>query len=876
MASSARSAARAFGGPSKASAPAAGTEALRRRRRSFVVAAGPSAAPSRAASRTRAETGLRPRGKPPEAVPSRAAGRAFPGRPWTRLRRGACSSDTLLPHVRSPGPAARRCLRAGGVAAPPRPRLACALARRPQRAWGRGARRAGGRADGRLASARRPAAGRSADGPAPGGLRLPGAGRRPPGGALARALRRPALVAAASPGRGGGGASTGGRAPAGLGEHRTRGGPGAAGRASGRRRVARRPLRTAGRRGHRAPGGAPRAGAGGGLRRRLGRLPRGLVRLRGRHPRPTPLALRRLSLRRSAGRAPAQGGRARRLAHALGDGVVIPSAASAGLDPRALLAGRRLLVTGASGFLGKVWLCHLLCETEPAEVNLVLRPGRRGALSRLEELLSASPAFRPLHERYGEDLGRALGGVLRPLAGDLGAPGLGLAPGERERLRGVDLVVNLAGLTSLDPELAPALAANTDGALAALELAREVGAALLHVSTAYVAGKRRGVVPEAVHAGAPGGDPFDAVREREDLRALAARAAREARDGRAEALLAKRVAEQLRRHGRGAVHRERFLARERAAWEAERSVALGRERARAWGWPNAYTLTKALAENLLAARRGEVPLCVFRPTIVESALRFPFPGWKEGLQTSAPLTWALTYGPLRALPARPRAVLDVVPVDFVARGLTLAAAALLAGEAPLVLHCGSSARNPLPMRRVVELTNLAHRAAHPPRGWRRLLPEAVPTSPARYRLASLPLLRRLAREAGELCALGGEELPQGRFGLRERSASLARRLERAEQRLRGLEEAVERFLPFVYDHQQTFATGGLRGLEARLAPADREAFAADPATLDWHAYWTEVHIPGLRRWVYPRLEGRRSAPEPRRPVRLTCPAEARP
>ena len=84
------------------------------------------------------------------------------------------------------------------------------------------------------------------------------------------------------------------------------------------------------------------------------------------------------------------------------------------LSVRRAFAGRRILITGASGFLGKVWLCHLLRELpELEQVWVVLRPGHSAdAHARLEELLGTSPAFWPL---LNGDVGK-----LGALDGDIG------------------------------------------------------------------------------------------------------------------------------------------------------------------------------------------------------------------------------------------------------------------------------------------------------------------------------------------------------------------------------------------------------------------------------------------------------------------------
>ncbi|MBI3668404.1 MAG: hypothetical protein HY237_01280, partial [Acidobacteria bacterium] len=44
-------------------------------------------------------------------------------------------------------------------------------------------------------------------------------------------------------------------------------------------------------------------------------------------------------------------------------------------------------------------------------------------------------------------------------------------------------------------------------------------------------------------------------------------------------------------------------------------------------------------------------------------------------------------------------------------------------------------------------------------------------------------------------------------------------------------------------------------------PEEKPAFGYDPGAIDWWEYWINIHIPALRRWCYPLIEGR--APETR-------------
>ena len=52
-------------------------------------------------------------------------------------------------------------------------------------------------------------------------------------------------------------------------------------------------------------------------------------------------------------------------------------------------------------------------------------------------------------------------------------------------------------------------------------------------------------------------------------------------------------------------------------------VEAGRARARSLGWPDAYAYTKALGERALCETRGDIPVSIVRPSIIESAWAEP-------------------------------------------------------------------------------------------------------------------------------------------------------------------------------------------------------------------------------------------------------------
>ncbi|HET9552934.1 MAG TPA: SDR family oxidoreductase, partial [Anaeromyxobacteraceae bacterium] len=550
------------------------------------------------------------------------------------------------------------------------------------------------------------------------------------------------------------------------------------------------------------------------------------------------------------------------------------------LDVGATLRGRTLLVTGATGFLGKVALSLLLDRyPEVGKVFVLVRPGTGGtAEARFFGKVAAGRPFDPLRARLGDRFDAFLREKCVPLAGDVTAPLLGLSEADLSRLAGLDAVVNSAGLVDFNPSLELALAVNVEGVRHAVDLCRRLGAALLHVSTCFVAGARDGVVHEDEPIlgafprrpgvmGRPKQPELDATFAVEaEVADCAARAAevRAAADDRVQASrFHERALERLRAEGRAGDEKALRLAtgRERRLWISQRLVELGMERARHWGWPNTYTYTKAMGEQVLAA--ADLPHAICRPAIVESALRYPFPGWNEGFTTSAPLAFLGLKGH-RAFPAAERAILDVVPVDLVAAAIVAATAELLerrgAGRRDgRVYHLASGDVNPLRVRRSVELTALYRRRFYREReegshAVNQLLArfEPYPVSRRHYETFSAPAWAALARLASKALR---EETPRwGAPRLSALAGGLADQLDEWERQLAQTAALWELYLPFVWENEYVFRCAAIRALRERLTPADRARLPWDPEALDWRRYWLDVHMKGMEAWVFPGLE----------------------
>ncbi|MGH3425054.1 MAG: SDR family oxidoreductase, partial [Nocardioidaceae bacterium] len=159
------------------------------------------------------------------------------------------------------------------------------------------------------------------------------------------------------------------------------------------------------------------------------------------------------------------------------------------------LADRRVLLTGVTGFVGEALLHRLLAEFPRTRIVALARPkGSLTARARMEQVLR-KPVFESVRTQYGENGEQAepaaiLDDRIEVLEGDL----VDLPPLPSD----VDVVVHCAGDVSFDPPIHEAFETNVFGSQRLLAALREAGASphYVQISTAYVAGRRRGAIIE--------------------------------------------------------------------------------------------------------------------------------------------------------------------------------------------------------------------------------------------------------------------------------------------------------------------------------------------------------------------------------------------
>ena len=271
-------------------------------------------------------------------------------------------------------------------------------------------------------------------------------------------------------------------------------------------------------------------------------------------------------------------------------------------------------------------------------------------------------------------------------------------------------------------------------------------------------------------------------------------------------------------------------------------VETGRARATSVGWPDAYAFSKALGEVALGQTRGDVPVSIVRPSIIESSLSEPRPGWIRGFRMAEPIILSYARGLLAEFPGVPEGVVDVIPVDIVVAAIIAAGARGLSEEGtdasapPHIVQVATGDVNPLQYQRLVDRTREWF-TAHPLFD-RNGQPIVVPdwSFPGRGRVEGQ--LRRAT------VVLQRTERVVASLPLRGRAAQWGATLEeRREQADRAL-SYVELYGAYT-ECEAVYGVHHLLEADAHLSEAERRDFTLDPRVIDWDRYITEVHLPSV-------------------------------
>jgi HAD superfamily hydrolase (TIGR01490 family) len=501
------------------------------------------------------------------------------------------------------------------------------------------------------------------------------------------------------------------------------------------------------------------------------------------------------------------------------------------------LKGKTILVTGSTGFLGKsiVEKC-LRAIPDVGRLNLAIRSSaRRPAAERLEREVLSSPAFKRLKEELGEEaFAKLVKEKIAVVAIDLGRDGLGLSESGREQLRECDIVIHSAAAVEFDNPADLSAQTNLLGAARMVEALKASGARphLVHISTAYVGGMLRGLVREE----APLDPGLNWRHEAEVLTNLRGPVEEESRSPEILNRLSREARSRMGPAGTPAVARATERLRDR--WVKDRLVERGRIQARAMGFSDIYSFTKAMAEHAVVELHGDIPLSIVRPTIIESALDEPFPGWLEGFRMAEPLILAFGRGILRDFSGLPDSVLDIIPADYVVNTVLAVAANPPPDTKPRVYHAASGSRNPLRFRGMFDAAG-RYFSKHPLRDrYGQAIGTPNWTFPTREELATRAKTALRLVEAAQWVV---ERLPLGASvaGLSDDLNAERERLDRGVNliQLYGVYTEVDCI----------FDTRNLMSIWENVPAEERKTFPFDAALYDWEHYFQDVHFPTVVR-----------------------------
>jgi len=541
------------------------------------------------------------------------------------------------------------------------------------------------------------------------------------------------------------------------------------------------------------------------------------------------------------------------------------------LSPTEIYNGRNVFIIGATGFVGKVALSMLLDRFPGVgRVYVTVRArSKEESQTRFWNNVITAPPFDPVRERYGAAFEDFIRDKVRLVNGDIGEDRLGFTEEEAQAVaEDIDVLINSAGNVTFNPTLESALRTNVVGTRNIIAFARRMKRpALVHISTCFVAGNRTGPVWESdpVLGYFPRkeelpGVEFNVEQEIRDCARLSERVREEARDALQVARFREGARKRLNEEGRDPDDLDAMglaVARERKLWTRERLTELGIERATFWGWPNIYTYTKSLGEQLVAAEDG-IARAIVRPSIVESAKEYPFPGWNEGFTTTAPLIFISLKGQTQ-IPVNDKLILDITPVDQVAAVMLAVAAEAMTREPRLVYQAATGDSNPNTMDRIVGMVGLYKRQHFTEKetGFRIVNEiaarmEARPVTSARFDATSTPMVNAVAKKASSLLDRVRPRWGGGR--LTDIVDSAKATVERIEEVTRETKEAFDMFRPFMVENAYIFRADNVRSLFSQIRKDEGQLLKWNPETFDWYDYWMNVHFPGLKKWVFPKLE----------------------
>jgi thioester reductase-like protein len=310
------------------------------------------------------------------------------------------------------------------------------------------------------------------------------------------------------------------------------------------------------------------------------------------------------------------------------------------------LSKKWVLLTGVTGFIGKVVLEKLIREISDIHVFVLIRgenPQQRFAEILATDLFSG---LKALHK--GQEFDDLIAKTCVAVSGDMKSENLGLSKEDLATIQSkVNVVVHCAASTDFRTGLREALDINMLGSLRLLEMAKTWSQieGFVYVSTTYCQDQ-------------PSKTPFPEALAKINFDPL-------------------KVLEIIQN-----TKDDKELAAKLNEWNKV--------------YVNNYSFTKALTEHCLTLKRDKLPFVIVRPSCVGASIKEPFPGWVDSKGALGGVILSSGVNVLSVLKGEADVVGDVIPVDVVSNVIVAATSYLIGKDQSFrVYQVGSSTVSPV-------------------------------------------------------------------------------------------------------------------------------------------------------------------------------------
>ncbi|XP_057538663.1 fatty acyl-CoA reductase 3-like isoform X1 [Amaranthus tricolor] len=479
------------------------------------------------------------------------------------------------------------------------------------------------------------------------------------------------------------------------------------------------------------------------------------------------------------------------------------------------LENKTIFVTGATGFIAKI-LIEKILRTQPNVKKLYLLVRAKDATTantRLREEVLGKELFKVLREKLGASFEGFMLEKLSAVAGDTSYDNLGLTHHQLNQMyEDIDIVINVAATTKFWERYDVALGVNTLGPKHVVNFANNCSKIqlLIHVSTAYVCGEKKGLISEK---------PYEMGETLNGVSGLDIDFEKKLIDHTLKNLKAQQLQEKDIR---------------------QRMKDLGSQRAKYYGWPNTYVFTKAMGEMLIGKLRGNLPVVILRPTIVCSTFKEPFPGWVEGCRTIDSVTTTYGKGRLTLFLADNSTVLDLIPADMFVNSMIVAIKAHVNNSDLTIYQVGSSYRNPLTFKETHEFHY--HYFARNP--WTSDEGKSI-------KLGKGVVLNNIL--TFQIILFVWQFLVQMIliFTTRMGCSNMQHRLYKFDKKLKIVTKLVDLYKPYLF-FKGIFEDTNTKKLliNARENGLDEDMFNFDCECINWEDYFMNVHLPSVVKYLF--------------------------